>query len=291
MSSRKNIVVGIDISESSLEVLKRAFQLARLKNAELTIVHAINKSLFETYFFNSSNDEELIDKAKTKIEEKIDKLQEVNVKYLLEVKIASPVNLITEISKKIDASLVIVGVNEADNFISKVLGSTSIKIIQNTNLPVLIVKNSCISEYNKILAFTDLSSVSQKSINFTQDFFENSSIKVIHAYKQLNDFVLTYHNSIEVKEEIQKEIIEKSKEKFEEFKRANKIIEGEIIEVYHGVGEVLSNTANEQKRDLVVIGSKGVDDTNSFLYGSTALYMMEKVDSDILIYVPSKEEY
>ena len=79
MSIKKNIVVGIDFSKASIEVLKRAVHLAKLKNAKLTIVHAIDKGLFDKYF-SSSNNEELIEKAKLNIEEKKVKLQEKNIK-------------------------------------------------------------------------------------------------------------------------------------------------------------------------------------------------------------------
>ena len=68
MNKIKNILVGIDFSKSNFQVLKRALQLSKLKDAKLTIVHAIDKSLFDKYFTNSNN-EKLIEKAKSKIEE------------------------------------------------------------------------------------------------------------------------------------------------------------------------------------------------------------------------------
>ncbi|MGB6327770.1 MAG: universal stress protein [Halarcobacter sp.] len=287
MIIKKNIVVGIDLSKSSLEVLKRAFQLAKLKDAKLTIVHAIDKGLFDMYFSEFNNDE-LIEKAKKEIEVKIDKLQEINVEYSMLVKIITPVNLIVETVKEIKTDLIVIGVNSVDDFNTKIFGSTSIKTIQNTKLPVLIVKNNCLDEYKNILAFTDLSEVSVKSIKFTQDFFVNSKIKVIHAYKQLNDFVLTFYNSIEAKKKIQKNIVEKAEKQFDEFKEENKIVDGELIEIYHGVSAVLLNKANEENKDLVVLGSNGVNNAGSFLYGSTALYMIENVKNDILVYVPNE---
>ena len=288
MNKIKNILVGIDFSKSNFQVLKRALQLSKLKDAKLTIVHAIDKSLFDKYFTNSNN-EKLIEKAKSKIEEEIKKINEFNVDYSILVKITSPSNLIIETAKNNNPELILIGVNTGEDFKSKIFGSTSIKTIQNTKLPVLIVKNDCENEYENILAFTDLSEISEKSIRFCQDFFEKSNLKVIHAYKQLNDLALTFYNSIEDKEKIQKEIAKKSEEEFEEFKKTNNILDAELVEVHHGISEILLNKAKEENRDLIVIASHGVNNAGSFFYGSTALYMMENVQSDILIYVPEED--
>ena len=287
MSIKKNIVVGIDFSKFSTEVLKRAFQLTKQKNAKLTIVHAIDKGLFDKYFSNSNN-EELIAKAKTNIEEIITTLQINDREYAIVVKIESPSSLIIDTVKDTNPELIIIGVNSVDKFKTKVFGSTAIRTIQNTKLPVLIVKNNYEKDYDNILAFTDLSPISVKSINFTKEFFDKSSIKVIHAYKQLNDFVLTFHNSLEHKDEIQEDIVIKAKQRFEEFAKENEITDSELIEVHHGVSQVLLEKAKDENKDLVVLGSNGVKNAGSFLYGSTSLYMMENVTNDVLIYVPKE---
>ena len=289
MSIKRNILVGIDFSKSSIEVLKRAFNLVKLTGAKLTIVHAIDKGLFDKYF-SSSNNEKLITKAKENIEKIITNLQEKNIEYSIVVQISTPTSLIIDMAKEINPSLIVVGVNSIDNFKTKVFGSTSVKIIQNTKLPVLIVKNNCEKDYKDILAFTDLSPISLKSINFTKEFFENSNLKVIHAYKQVNDFTLTFHDSLEHKKEIQEDITKKAKERFEEFKKVNKITNSELIEVYNGISEVLLSKTEEENKDLVVLGSNGVNNADSFLYGSIALFMMENVKNDILIYVPDEVE-
>ncbi|WP_121626391.1 universal stress protein [Poseidonibacter antarcticus] len=287
MSIKRNILVGIDFSKSSIEVLKRAFNLVKSIGAKLTIVHAIDKGLFDKYF-SRSNDEELITKAKENIEKIITNLQEKNIEYSIVVQISTPTSLIIDMAKEINPSLIVVGVNSIDNFKTKVFGSTSVKIIQNTKLPVLIVKNNCEKDYKDILAFTDLSPISLKSINFTKEFFENSNLKVIHAYKQVNDFTLTFHDSLEHKKEIQEDITQRAKERFEEFKKVNKITNSELIEVYNAISEVLLSKTEEENKDLVVLGSNGVNNADSFLYGSIALYMMENVKNDILIYVPDE---
>jgi len=285
MSNNKNIIVGIDLSKSSLEVLKKAFQIAKEKNAKLTIVHAIDKNLFEKYF-SSTNNKKLIKKAKGSIEQKIQELKDNGVKYTIIVEISSPSKLLMNTANDIKTALIIIGVNGEDNFKTKIFGSTSIKTIQNSSLPVLIIKNNCTNEYNNILAFTDLSKVSAKSIAFAQNFFENSNVKAIYAYKQLTDLVLTFYNSLEEKEKIKKGVVTDSKKKFDKFIKENNIKNKELLEVYHGLNDALLQKANEEQSDLIVMGSNGVKNADSFMYGSIALYMIENVQSDILVYVP-----
>jgi len=76
------------------------------------------------------------------------------------------------------------------------------------------------------------------------------------------------------------------------FSKEHRIVHKDKIEVLkrafqlYGVSQVLLAKINEENKDLVVLASNGVNNTDSFLYGSTALFMMENVKSDILIYVP-----
>ena len=107
MTNNINIIVGIDLSASSLEVVKKAFKIAQLDNAELTIIHAIDKSLFEMYFSSSDNNE-LLEKAKTKIIEEIKKYKDDSVKYSLIVETSSPSELIINTAKNIKADSLII---------------------------------------------------------------------------------------------------------------------------------------------------------------------------------------
>jgi nucleotide-binding universal stress UspA family protein len=72
----------------------------------------------------------------------------------------------------------------------------------------------------------------------------------------------------------------------ETFQQSVEIDNTEVIEGFDPVGEMLLETAIEQKSDLVVLGTHGVKVSDTILYGSTASYLMKTVPSDVLIYVP-----
>ncbi len=52
------------------------------------------------------------------------------------------------------------------------------------------------------------------------------------------------------------------------------------------INEDLLEYIIKDKSDLLVLGSKGVDNLNSFVFGSTASYLVQSSPTDVLVYVP-----
>ncbi len=53
------------------------------------------------------------------------------------------------------------------------------------------------------------------------------------------------------------------------------------------INEDLLEYIIKEKSDLLVLGSKGVDNLNSFVFGSTASYLVQSSPVDVLVYVPA----
>ncbi|RXK14393.1 hypothetical protein CP965_02795 [Halarcobacter mediterraneus] len=285
MNSFKNIVVGLDISKSSLFVLKRAFLLAKNNNSKVTIVHAIDTNWFSE-LFSDSNLDELKEQALINIKEQIELIDTKGIEYSIEVDKEAASTYVVDTAVNIGADLIIIGANEKDDRKISLLGSTAHKIAQNFKLPLLIVKNPCENEnYKKPVAFTDLSEVSLKSINFSRKFFKQE-IKVVYIYKQISEIAFRYYNEFENKDKIQLGIKKKEEEKFKKFTNEHHFKDNELIEESFGLNDALLSYSTKNNNDLVVIGSNGVNYTGSFFYGSTASYLMENLKSDVLIYIP-----
>lgn len=283
--SIKNIVVGIDGSIITNEVLKRAFLLAKDINANITVVHIIETTLMETFFTNKNSDEvkqELMMKIAQEVQEL--NIYKANATIIVTEGVAS--DQIISKAQNLKAELIIIGANGKTDLSNKVFGSTAHKIAQKSNLPLLIVKNSCEKEYSNILAFSDLTPVSQKSIEFARGFFTQAQFKLVHAYKQLSDFTLTFYNALEAKEKLQNKVKNDIVNKFEDFTKKVNITNAHLIEAYYSFNDVLLKASEEEKNDLIVLGSHGINNTTSFLHGSTSSYLMENVKSDVLVYVP-----
>ena len=285
MNNFKNIVVGLDISKNSLSVLKRAFLLAKNNNSKITIVHAIDTNWFSE-LFSDSNIDELKEHALNSIKEQIELIDTNSIEYSIEIDKETASTYVVDTAVNINADLIIIGANEKDDKKISLLGSTAHRIAQNFKLPLLIVKNSCENEtYKKAVAFTDLSEVSLKSINFSREFFKQN-LKVVYIYKQMSEIAFRYYNEFENKEKIQLGIKKKEQAKFDKFTKEHKLEDKEILEESFGLNDALLDYTIKNNNDLVVIGSNGVNYTGSFFYGSTASYLMENLKSDILIYIP-----
>lgn len=287
MENFSNIVVGLDISNNAKEVLNKAFLVAKRNDSKVTIAHAIDTGFFGN-FINDEKIEKLKISAIKAIEKELEGVNTQGLSYSIEVQKAKPSILIMDVAKDIDASMIVIGANEKKDFATTILGSTAHNIAQKSHLPLLIVKSKSSEAYKNIVAFTDLSKVSQKSLLFSKAFFNHEVIKCVYAYKKMSEIAFRYQDNYENRDEIEKEIQEFEQEKFDKFVKENNISDAQLIEDRVGVTSALTNFVNQNKNDLVVLGSHGVNNTGSFIYGSTASSLMQSLKCDVLVYIPKK---
>lgn len=287
MNSINNIIVGLDLSHNVQAVLSRTFLVAKRNNSEVVIVCALDDSLFSSFISDDKVQNSKLNALKS-IEKELKEIDTQDIKYSTIIGKATPSELIIKTAKDIDASLIIIGANEKKDFTTTILGTVAHKIAQHSHLPILIVKNNPKEAYKNIVAFTDLSETSYKSLSFSQELFKQENIKCVYTYKILDEFTLRYHDQCEYKDEINLEIRAREQSKFDEFVKQYNISNAEIIEDRTGETSALVDFVNKNNNDLVALGSKGVNDTGSFLYGSTTSSLMQSLKSDVLVYIPKK---
>ena len=211
----KRILVAIDMSDMSYEALKRGILLAKEKEAQLIVMHVIDQSFIDSVIG------QLIDKTKLKqkLIDKIDKLNiEINIDYLLFLEFGSVISSINLKVKEINADLLVIGTHGQDNIISNYFGSTALKLIQSTHIPILIVKNNVNNSYKKMLSPTNLSDYSKESILFANNFFDNLTQKYLYAYEDIDVLMATrYHVSIEQQLKFKKELHLRATQDLEKF--------------------------------------------------------------------------
>jgi universal stress protein A len=141
MSTYSKIIVGIDLSPESEQVLEKAANLARLYQAELNLVHVIEPLSFayggDLPLDFSGLQEEIQNQAK-------DQLQRVSEtwniakenQYLL---VGRPEKEMHHIAETISADLIVVG-SHGRHGLALILGSTSNGILHGANCDVLAVR-------------------------------------------------------------------------------------------------------------------------------------------------------
>ena len=215
MKEVKTILVAIDYSAMAQEALKRAIFIAKEKDAQLIVMHVIEPPFIESPFLK------LVDKDEVKEEltNNTNKLNaEANLNYILFVESGLAVGTITRKVETTKADLLVIGTHGKDDIRSNYFGSTTLKLIQKTHIPVLIVKNEVNDSYQKILAPTNLSDYSKESILFAKSLFSKPSIKYLYAFESVDELqALRYHISTEQMNEFKIELLLDAKTALEKF--------------------------------------------------------------------------
>jgi len=285
MKKINQILVAIDRSAMSAEVLKCAISIAKEKDAQLIVMHVIEPYLIESPFVRAVDENEI----KKRVIEQINQFNsEANLKYILFVESGSAASTITLKAQKTKSDLIVIGTHGKNDIKSNYFGSTTLKIIQNTHIPVLIVKNESKHIYEKMLAPTNLSDYSKESILFANTLFKTAVQKYLYAFETVDELqALRYHISIEQQNKFKEELLSDAEIALKLF--IKEIGDGEIalIDSVASINEDLLSYITKEKSDLLVLGSKGVNDLNSFVFGSTASYLMQRSPIDVLVYVPA----
>ncbi|MGB5964708.1 MAG: universal stress protein, partial [Sulfurimonadaceae bacterium] len=249
------------------------------------VIHVI-EPLFVQSPYAKSIDEDAI---KLDISRQIDMLNtEAQVEYMLFVESGKAVDVIMLKAQKTQTDLLVVGSHGKDDVDSNYFGSTTLKLIQQTHTPVLIVKNRVKTIYQEMIAPTNLSDYSKESILFANTLFTKPSRKYLFAYATIDKLqAKTYHFSDEQAKEFRSERKTIAKIALETF--VKEVGEGEmaLIDYTASINEDLLEYIREDNADLLVLGSKGVGNLNSFVFGSTASYLVQRSPIDVLVYVPS----
>lgn len=297
----KNIVVATDFSETSDFAISRAVAIAKATRANLTILHVLQKSLFDKTLEAIIPDEIL-----QSPEEYITTLIKEKILALSRHKLNIDLNIISQgkaavkilqYAKKNKIDLLVIGAHGKYSIRDSFVGTTAEHIAKRTKCPVLIVKNPPTKSFNKILVPIDFSVVSKRALNYTIQLFPDSHIRLIHV----GDF--EYENLLK-KEEKEGEI---SKAKIAQVGKAiilfldikmKKYIKGfrsklgkysyQIALGYPG--PVIVKEASKLRQDLIVMGTQGYGRRHYLFIGSVANWVLTETDKDILLIPPKTKK-
>ncbi len=283
MRQVKEILVAIDKSAMAKEVLKRAILIAKEKDAQLIVIFVIETSLIELPSLNFVDENEL----KKDITLQIDELNyDTKVAYYLFVEYGKADQVIRDKAKKIKSDLLIVGSHGKDDISNKHFGSVTLNLIQDTHIPVLIVKNGVKNSYQNLLLPTNLTEYSKESILFSNELFNKASRKYLYAFENISKLqAMTYRlDDIEWKK-AQKSLRADADIKLKKFVKDAGAGEMELIDFRAAINEDLLAYIKDNGADLLVLGSKGVGKLNSFVFGSKASFLVQNSPIDVLAYV------
>jgi nucleotide-binding universal stress UspA family protein len=142
----QKILVAIDDSEISVNVIQQAAQLAKALNSEITVVEvmALDPYLADTYIrLGQSND--LIERVRGYVQENLAKAEQKFEELGLTVatQVLEGFSIPQEIigaAQNLGADLIIMGSHGRTGFKKFILGSVAQKVLGESHVPVLIVR-------------------------------------------------------------------------------------------------------------------------------------------------------
>ncbi|MBA2613803.1 MAG: universal stress protein [Bacteroidetes bacterium] len=141
MKNIKNIVVATDFSVTARHAYVYAKKLAKALSAALTVVHVKENLMIASdvvILVSVEEDSQITSNIEQLISEEKDgdnELQEINIKILN----GEPVKVLTELSKNNDTDLIVIGTTGLSDVLTKIFGSTSLKVSNKAHCPVILV--------------------------------------------------------------------------------------------------------------------------------------------------------
>ncbi len=140
----KRIVVAYDGSDHAIKALNTAIELAKAFNSKLDVVEVVDTAALLGMGFAPIPSEviaQVYNKAQNDVEQAKKKAQEAGVKDVTsQVLEGDPATSIIEYASKNGADLIVMGSRGLSTFKRLILGSVSSKVVQESRVPVLVIK-------------------------------------------------------------------------------------------------------------------------------------------------------
>jgi nucleotide-binding universal stress UspA family protein len=142
MADRRVVVVGIDGSDHSIEALHRAVEEARLRDAELHIVHATDftPAIIHLPDGGTVNTAELAEAGREGAWKRVEPHIPDEPKSERVDREGYPADVLVEYCAEVGADLLVLGTRGRGRLASSVLGSTSLSALARSDCDVLIAK-------------------------------------------------------------------------------------------------------------------------------------------------------
>lgn len=290
MRTIKNILVLVDLLQSSNVVVEKATKLAEIFDATLYLIHitAINTAplISETGRVDAThNSDEIKIRQLNQYKERLNKLNIKNDTILVK---GNKLDNINSIAENIEADVIVLGLRKHDAFYNIIVGSTAQHLIKKAQYPLLLIPHNVIEkkEIKNILVPIDFSTISSSIAKEALAYAKNTQAKInlIHVLStkvgveigEAGYVSLSQTNKAKIRKEI--ENIEQYKKYFEQNKIVNDcyIKQGDIVEVILEEIDII-------KADLLIIGSLGHGTLYKVFIGSVASGIIKQTDIPILL--------
>lgn len=141
MSTYKHILVAIDFSDLSKQLVARAVQLGNVFGSQITVVHAVDyipPVYLATELPNAySSSKDLTTRAESMLDELVGQFKDVNIGTSVDIGTAKSV--LNKTAANLGADLLIVG-KQDPTAVDRILGTTAASVINKADVDVLVIR-------------------------------------------------------------------------------------------------------------------------------------------------------
>jgi nucleotide-binding universal stress UspA family protein len=163
-SSIKSILVAVDLTESSSEVLRSAADLALASGAQLNIVHAHEEPALAVERDLLASQRKVHEKRKGLMDALGADLPRSVAVGTVRVQIGSAADVILAESRETEADVIILGVHRNRGIADRLLGSTAELVLRHAGVPCLLLNGPLQVPTRRIVVPSDLSAAAKRAL-------------------------------------------------------------------------------------------------------------------------------
>lgn len=182
---KARLLLASDMSARCDRALDRAAQLARMWDAELFVVHALDSSDIERNerFARSLPSWRAPDQWQEKVARRLKgDLGEEGITAVVQVVEGGPASVVLDAALREKAALIVTGIARDEPIARLRLGSTVERLVREATVPVLTVRRRVRGPYRHVLIATDFSPASRMALETALRWFSEGRLTLFHAY-------------------------------------------------------------------------------------------------------------
>ena len=284
-AAKNQILVPVDFSEQSLIALDQSYNLAREIGAEITLLYVIEEVGLLSKFFSKQQDEEMrksIEENLRKLASDVEKKSQVAVNTMIAK--GAVYDKIVEVSEMINATLIIMGCNGADNLKKKFIGANSLRVVRESKVPVITIKGKHHRDgCRNIVLPLDLTKETREKVSKAIELahlYNGAVIRVVSVLFTTDEFVV---NRLTRQLGQVKSFIEKA-----EVECTAEIVKG--IKGEETLAQNIIDYAHRVEGDLLMIMTQQEVDFTKYFIGSAAQEIINNSDIPVLSIIPSMKK-
>ncbi|MBV2234236.1 MAG: universal stress protein [Sterolibacterium sp.] len=285
------ILAASDFSRPAEAAVHRAALLAKAHGAALEVVHSLSPAPLTAVFRQliegqGLSEAELAARAERRLQGAV---ADLNIHHEItatgQLLTGKPTTAIVAHAAAVNAALVVLGAHGEHRLLDLFIGSTALKLLRLLEQPVLVVKQTPLFEYERVLIATDFSVTSRHASNFAARLLPQADMHLFHVFEAPFERELHYAGSDDhVIEDYRRLGQQEARRQMDEFIRSLDEPERFIGRVRHGYAPALVNQYSaEINADLLVLGSNRQSGLSATLFGSVATHLVQESRGDLLL--------